>query len=312
MRTILRPYLREIIIAVASAAVLVLMAWGVLEPLHKGKLIFFAEFTSFFRAIGLNLALILVFMALPRARDHRHIFLLFQVFFLGYLGSEVAYRLYHPKLGLIYPDSPWLLALYHGDYFLLHRAYQVIPLALTLLFFLSYPKGFFENHLRFGDWGVRTQVARGRTRSWRGLALFFIFTLFIVLAAITALSSIVPGLALPVRDPGWGPARWALLVPITSYSLVTALFEEIFFRGLFFAILTRSFGDRGNLYQAIVFGAIHFDILNPALSLVKLVIFAFLGWLWGNAVRQTGGIGCGFLMHSAILFTLNVRVYFLS
>jgi hypothetical protein len=299
---------REIIVALLSMLVLIGLHSGYFSIFEGSNPIYFSKFANYFRGLLLNLIIIIIFLIERRLRPYREIFLFLQVFILGYFAADLLYRGFHPKLSVMYRGSPFIIALYHMDYFLLHRLYQIIPLTLMALFFFTYRHGYFANYFHRGDWNAPTDLVGKKGATWKRGTLFFLSVLFGAFFLLTVSSLFSPQGSSRLKPHG--EAALLLLVPIVLYSLTAALIEESFFRGLFLPLFEKSFAQRGNIYQALLFGGIHYDAMNPQLSLVKFIIFSFLGWYWGRATKETGGIGCSFLMHSAIIVTLELRVNF--
>ncbi len=301
--TFLRSHVREALVAALSLAVVVLIGSGFFIHFDREGLFYFTTFRAYGRALFVTLVMLALFTAIPRLRPYRDIFMFFLVFFLGYFVADLLYRSCHVKLSVLYPGSPHMRAFRHMDYFLLHRAYQLIPLAVTLLFYFTYPKGHFTSFLRFGDMDSPTRVVGREADNWRRVTGFFVSILFGFLALMALVS---PGF-FRAAAASFQSGGFFLLLSIFFYSALAAFIEEVFFRGIFLSVFEKTLGERGNLYQAFLFGAIHFDITNPANSVLKLMLFVFLGWLWGRAAKETGGLGAPWLMHFAIIVALELR-----
>ena len=302
----MRKHLREILVVGIS----LLAIYGINSGLtaRLDAVIYFASFGNYLKALGLGLVF-LMFTMLPKLRDARIVLLFLQVFILGFLGSEVLYRLFHPKLTALYPDSPYFLIFYHLDYYFFHRLYQVVPLGALLLLFFSYPRKSLPSYLRFGSLDNCTALLRSSRNTWRKVTLFFIGIVLAVFVLYT-IFSLLTQTSLVIGRFQQAPLLWMLIVPIALYGGATALLEESFFRAIFLPVFAGTMPQRGNLYQALFFGTIHFDAAHPERSLLKLVIFSFIGWIWGKAAQETGGIGGGALMHFAILLVLEMRIWF--
>jgi membrane protease YdiL (CAAX protease family) len=301
-----REYWRESLIIACTLAVLTGLFSGFFIPFERGNLIYFSSFANYARGLLLTLVVIIIFLAEPRIRCYREIFLFLQVFMLGYFAADLLFRGFHPKLSVIYRDSPFIVAFYHMDYYLIHRLYQVIPLGLMSLLFFTYPAGYFADYFHLGTWDVSTDLVGKGGGTWKRGTLFFLSVLVggFLMLTLAHHTSTVP------RPQGGAVAL--LLLSILIYALSSALMEEVFFRGLFLPIFDRTLSQRGNLYQALLFGGIHYNVSSPLASLLKLVVFTFLGWYWGRATKETKGIGCSFLMHGAIIFILEIRANFFA
>lgn len=300
----MRDYIREIIVSIISIAVLTVLHSGI--PARLLNVFYFATFGSYFRTILIGLILLAIFCIVPKLREARTVILFLQVFILGFLVAEILYRMFYWKLSRIFPGSPYIVSLIHFDYYLIHRLYLIIPLSILAGLFFSYPRGFFQNYFHMGDWSVNTTLTKRSHDTWKRICVFYSTALLITYAVFAVRALVFPtdnGKPPVYNYPHW----WLLVIPIMLYALASAALEEGFFRGLFLPVFSRSVGDRGNLYQAFLFGGIHFDIRNPEDSLAKLVIFTFFGWIWGRATRETGGLGCGILMHFATILVLELR-----
>ena len=305
----LREYAREITVSLISLAVLIFISSGMSS--HLGEIFYFAGFRSYFRAILIGLILLVTFTAIPQLRGARTIILSLQVFILGYCGAEIVYRLFHPKLSVAFRHSSFAISFLHLDYYFIHRLYQLIPLAVMLVFFFSYPKGTFIHYFRPGDWDAATNFRKRRQDTWKKMVIFFLTVLLVafILSAIISLFLPTPAKNADIlKVPNW----WTLLIPMMLYAFTGAFIEESLFRGIFLPVFSRFLGERGNLYQAFLFGGIHFDITRPDISFMKLILFTFLGYIWGRAAKETGGIGCGMVMHFAIILMLELKSNFYS
>jgi|GEM_PF-1643643 len=310
-----RFYGREIAAAFLIFLALELLSAGILRS-DIGSPVYFASAMSFYRTLVLSLFFLVIFTAVPSLRQYREIFLFLAVFVLGYFASEVIYRFFHPKLSLIYPSSAYILSFYHLDYFFIHRLYQIMPLLFLGLLFISYPGDYFRRYFRWGNWNAlftAPSLLSGKmhSRTWKEMTLFFLAVLtcgVLITAFLTYFLNIPPRTIKPIGAHGALP----LLLAIFLYTVTAAFVEESLFRGFFLSLFSKVLGDtRGNIYQAFIFGILHVDITSPLRSLVKVIIFSFIGWYWGKATRETGGLACSFLMHCSVLVALELRVYFL-
>lgn len=310
-----RLYGREAATAFLIFLVLELLSYGILRS-DRGSPVYFASAMSFYRTLLLCLLLLVIFTAVPSLRQYREIFLFLAVFVLGYFAAEVIYRFFHPKLSLLYPSSAYILSFYHLDYFFIHRLYQIMPILSLGLLFISYPGDYFRRYFRWGDWDAlftAPSLLSGKmhSRTWKETTLFFLAVLtcgVLITALLTYLFNIPPRTIKPIGTHGTVP----LLLAIFLYTITAAFVEEILFRGFFLSLFSKVLGSaKGNIYQALIFGALHIDITFPLRSLAKVIVFSFIGWFWGKATKETNGVGCSFLMHCSVLIALELRVYFL-
>ncbi|MDQ7824800.1 MAG: CPBP family intramembrane glutamic endopeptidase [Candidatus Eremiobacteraeota bacterium] len=308
----MKAYGRELAVTAAALIALILLLSGALKPL-EGGVFYFVTFRGYVRGLFLTLCFLWLFTSVARLRPYREIFLFIMAFLLGFLGAELLYRSFHPKLSLLYPGSPFPIALLHMDYFTLHRLYQVIPLACMALLFFTYPPGYFASYLKAGDWSRETDLVGAHMATWKKITAYFVAVLFYALAGFAVIAFLFPPPLPVLKAPFYGMTGLApLFISLVLFSLIGAFMEESFFRGIFLPVFTRSLGADGIIFQAFLFGAIHFDISQPLGSIGKLVLFTFLGWIWGKATVETGGIGAGLVMHGAIIFAIQCKLYFIT
>lgn len=292
-----------------SGAALVFLFSPWVHYFEGRNLIYYQGFHSFRRALLFNWIWIVFLAALPPLRRYVKLFLFIQVFFLGFLGSELLYRASPFKVGpFLSPFSPYRFVLNHLDYFFLHRIYGAIPLAATIVFFLCQPKGSLSNRLRFGDWGNETRILGTRKPlHWRQVIGRFLLWLGIVLLVLILFSL--------HQNPASLFHSWAyafFLLAVLLYAVFVAVMEETIFRGIFFPLFSSYWGDTaGNILQSFLFGLIHFMPGYPVVSAAKILLFTFLGWFFGRATRETEGLGASIFLHFCILFSLELRRLFL-
>ncbi|MFH0803271.1 MAG: CPBP family intramembrane glutamic endopeptidase [bacterium] len=275
------------------------------QILELKSLTYFQVFGAFRRAILINALWMLFLFSIPPLKRYTRIFLFVQVFFLGYLGSELLFRAFPFKFGPLLPQaSPCRAAFDHLDYFFLHRLYSVVPLAALVGFFFWQSGDCLANRLRFGDWQARTDILKyphplpwkaviGRFIFWLG----GIFLIFLIFSICRERIFNIQGGALPL-----------LGLAILLYAAFVALFEETIFRGIFLPLFSAYWGEAGgNLLQALLFGLIHFQPQMLPASGIKILLFTFLGWFFGRATRETGGLGASCTMHFLILVILELR-----
>jgi membrane protease YdiL (CAAX protease family) len=285
-----------------SGAALVFLFSPWTQILELKNLTYFQGFEAFRRAL-LFWMIFLFFM--PPLKRYTRIFLFMQVFFLGYLGSELLFRAFPFKLGPLLPQaSLYRAALDHLDYYFLHRLYSLVPLIALAGFFLWQSGGGLANRLRFGDWQARTNILKyPHPLPWKAVIGRFVFWLGGIFLIFLVLS-IFRGRALPIQ----GGALPLLGLAILLYAAFVALFEETIFRGIFLPLFSAYWGDvGGNLMQALFFGLIHFQPGMLLVSGAKILLFTFLGWFFGRATRETEGLGASCTMHFLILVILELR-----
>ncbi|MCE1246166.1 MAG: CPBP family intramembrane metalloprotease [Firmicutes bacterium] len=226
------------------------------------------------------------------------------VLVLGYLISEMVYRYSPPMLPAYFFQLAGAKGGAHLSAFFMHRVLQIFPLVLMVSLILIYG-GRFPGYLRFGDLSVKTDILnRSNPQSWSAVLLRFGIYLFSVLGILTILSR---------KTASTGGIDTALILPILLYALWNCFVEETIFRGVLLPVFGETFGDTyGNLVQAVLFGIIHISPVSIATSVLRMVIFTFLGWFFGKAVKQTGGIGTSWVMHVLIIIAIELRIMIAS
>lgn len=187
-----------------------------------------------------------------------------------------------------------------------HRSHQYLVVSILLLLFFRKPQSIQTSFLKWGDLRrearlVSSPPLSGRqTRSqasdtglrasvtWRA----FLIRLMVLIAMVTALLRLL-------RSHGWGSP--AILFCNLLGAVNNSAIEELLFRGIFLSVAAPLFGPLwGNLFQALSFGLLH-QALSPVQYLAQAGTLAFLGWLFGRATLETGGIGWSFLLHSTLV-----------
>lgn len=100
--------------------------------------------------------------------------------------------------------------------------------------------------------------------------------------------------------------RLDVILLIIIVGVMAPLVEELFYRGMLLGALRRVLGDGwGNLAQAVIFGAAHFQLLQfPALVIV--------GWVFGYLTIRYGRLGPAWMAHAAFNGITLVNLLFLT
>lgn len=169
-----------------------------------------------------------------------------------------------------------------------NRSYLYV-VVLILAFYAATIKISPISYLIPGNIRVFTPVINPKVYTpWRNILIKFII--------ILAVGTIIKIFLNPV-----GNFHWQIFFATLLGALNTSLVEEILFRALLLPLFSESVGFKtGNWIQAVFFGLIHYPSFNLLQYIMKIVIFTFLGWLWGHATYETKGIGTSWLMHFAI------------
>jgi len=224
------------------------------------------------------------------------------LFLTGYAMLEIIYFRF-PIIIKGDPDNR-ITSMIYGDLtlYFFHRCYQYIPIALLIL--ILFPAGGerHESFVKAGDWNVQTPILDPKNpRSWEGVVrrIGFMTLSLAVLALLLRLKT--HNLMRPFEDQ-------AVLFPSNVLGAVNNCFiEELIFRGIFLSVFVKALGVRWGVFlQALLFGLIHFPSFNPVHYLAKVVVFTFLGWLFGRASVETGGIKTSWCLHSIIVISMYI------
>ncbi len=295
----LPPAVINIIVLFVSAVILILLKMPFIKALSAMKSYFF-ELDTYFYFILAFFVLNLVFIFIPLTQKFNSLLNLILTVADGYALAEILYR-FHPisiaQSSLSFLGEP---EIFHLNGFFLHRLFQIIPLVFGVVLFFAYGKGYFENYLKFGDLSVDTFILnKNLAQKWRWILIKFLLwlsglTIFIFLVQTN-------------KTKGYFPLF--MLLPIFLYSFWNCLVEEVLFRGLLLSVSSKVMkAEIANILQAVLFGLIHFSPMDMKMSLVKVVLFAYLGWFFGKATMETKGIGASYLMHSLLVVGIEIRV----
>lgn len=287
-----------ITIIIFSVLLLISLKLPILQPLARGKP-YFLRFDSLFFVILAFLILDIILLLNSRLRKYNHTVNFILVLSSGYFFTEILYRLLPLKVSQ--ETFPFLdaRAIAHLNNFFLHRLFQFFPLFLLIIVFFSYRNGF-ENYFRFGNLSVVTNtLGKKSPQSWgKILFKFGLWIILILVAMIVTVSLFRPTAPFPA----------IMLFPIIPYALWNAFVEEGFFRGIFLPVLSDAFDSKwGNIIQALLFGLFHFSPGDFAISLLRLVLLSFLGWIFGKATHETKGLGTSWIIHSLIIIAIEIR-----
>jgi membrane protease YdiL (CAAX protease family) len=214
----------------------------------------------------------------------------------GYLGADLVYQGFRAKLllsgmPLISQDAASYMNVY-----LVGKLYQIIPLAIIFVALFAGRRGA-SHWCRIGYIRTMTTILnRRKPMPWSAVVARIIMYLAVVFVVMIAV------------NPRTSGAPLGMVIPIVLYAMVNCAMEEAMFRGLFLPRFTEALGFKwGNLLQAFLFGLVHWPSFNMVHYLEKVVIFTFLGWLFGRATRETGGLSASWLVHTAIVTMVELR-----
>ena len=293
------PVFITIAVLVVSAVFAVLLKLPFIQKLSGNKGYFFNLDTYFWFILSFFLANLL-FLFLPGSRKFNPPFNLVLVLADGYALSEILYRV-HPLL-----VSRKILTFLGGNEaahlngFFLHRFYQVIPLIMGIALFFAYGTKYFENYLKFGDLSIETHIInKAQAQPWRNILLKF----GLWIAGLTVFICAVQ------HNKMGGKFPYLMLAPILLYALWNCLVEEVIFRGLLLSMSSKILKiEWANILQALLFGLIHYAPQDVKGSLIKVVLFAYLGWFFGKATMETKGIGISFIIHTLLVAGIEIRL----
>jgi hypothetical protein len=184
--------------------------------------------------------------------------------------------------------------------YFIHRCYQYIPLGVMALI-LFYPgKKDESTFLRAGDWDVPTGILDSRHPiPWKKVVLRI---------SLYALGLAVLALLLRIKiNCLLRPLHLQMvLLPADILGAANNCFiEEFIFRAMLLTVFCRAIGPKwGNVLQAFLFGLVHFPSFNIYHYIAKIVVFSFIGWLFGKATIETGGIKSNWIMHTIIVVSM--------
>jgi membrane protease YdiL (CAAX protease family) len=221
----------------------------------------------------------------------------------GYLLSEVLYRACPITGSSLLPALPvGPAAARHLRDFLLHRLYHGVPLLIGMAYFWAVDRSLPASFLGFGS--LREPAASinsNHPQAWSRVIL----KMAILIVAVALVKRAVFPPALQAAQPGGWP--WALWGAIALYALWNCLVEELLFRGMLMGLLAGPAGSGwANRIQAVIFALSHVDPFSWLASGIRVLVLAFLGWLFGRAAIETKGIGASWIIHSMIVLAIEM------
>ena len=239
----------------------------------------------------------------------------------GYAFLEMIY----PNFRVEIPPAPTLLPpgkhyydIITGDlnYYLIHRTYQYVPLIFIVLVLFRSREERQESFLQPGNWKIETGfLDKKNPCPWSRVVLRIS-----CIAVILAIAALVLRLKLAhgsFTALFWGPLPHGsmLMRPVIDQIVLlpsnilgaanNCFIEEFLFRGVLLTVFSRAIGQKwGNLLQALLFGMIHFPSFSLIHYLEKVVVFTFIGWLFGKATIETGGIKSSWVIHTMIVVSM--------
>lgn len=221
---------------------------------------------------------------------------------LGYAFMEGFYAFIPVGLGLKTSSVAWQLFFTQLDIYVLDRSYQYIAIGCLFCGVWFALGNEFTHAWRFGDLTVRTAILGNETpMSWKRAFL----RLASMLVGITIVGLVLRP-SLQISD-----AHLCLYAALLIGGFNNSFIEELVFRGLLLpAFALRLSPEAANRLQAVLFSIVHYsyvgdDTWNPVIQEVsRLFLYVGIGWVFGRATRETGGIGVStglhFLITSAI------------
>lgn len=133
---------------------------------------------------------------------------------------------------------------------------------------------------------------RLQTGDWRTIPLAAALMLAISVAVGIGFGAIVPHIPVVAAHSFWD---WLSFV---KHPLETAVFEELFFRGLIFGGLRRVMP----LEAAAIVSTLIFALLHWPAGLAMVVFAAVLGYILAKAYAKTGRISVPIAIHVLVIF----------
>jgi len=256
--------------------------------------------------------LMLIFMFLPVKSSVNSVLYTLQICGAGYFLTEIFYQFIHFTIP-VPADSTWISNWINNiNMYLLHRSHQYIGLIFMLIVFFRTPSRREGSTLHGGNINyISGFLDPGRPLPWKYIALklagyFFIFSI----------------MAFLLRHKGGLVLQNLYMVfPLFLGALNNSFIEELLFRGIFLSRFKSVIDEKyANYLQALLFGLFHsqFIYLSVALSsgdtkgffiglLIQtgiLIIYTFIGWIFGRASIETKGIGLSTFMHTCIVMAI--------
>jgi membrane protease YdiL (CAAX protease family) len=263
--------------------------------------VYFQYLNDYVPVIAVLWVLTLATYFIPSAHKASQILAPLMLGISGYALLEIIYNRFCIKL----PSSPFhVLDIIISDtnYYFIQRSYQYIPLLLMFIVLFWKKEDRDTSLLRGGDWNVETDVLGGNQRvRWKKVVLRISFTTFVLAIAALLLRLKLSMLIRPLPDQ-------LMLIPSNFLGAINNCFiEEFLFRGMLLSIFSRAIGNKwGNILQAFLFGLVHFPSFNMVHYIAKIIVFSFVGWLFGRAALETGGIKSSWTIHSIIVISMYV------
>ncbi len=256
--------------------------------------------------------LLLLFMFLPVKNGTASVLYTLQICAAGYFLIEIFYQFIHFVVPV--PASPgWISHWINNiNMYLLHRSHQYIGLIFMLIVFFRTSSQREDSTLKGGNINyISGFLDPKRPLPWKYIALklagyFFIFSIMAFLLRHKG------GLVLQ---------NLYMIVPLFLGALNNSFIEELLFRGIFLSRFKSAIDEKyANYLQALLFGLFHsqFIYLSIAISsgdikgfliglLIQtgiLIIYTFIGWIFGRASLETKGIGLSTFMHTCIVMAI--------
>lgn len=314
----------KIILAISIAASAIILLHIRFLGLPVGPRVLFFYLNQYLYVMIPGLIIVALSLFIPQINRAGQII---AVFLLGVVGYSVADMIYsHFRIALPGVQNASLNLIY-GDLngYFFNRCYQYLPILLMILVLFPSRNDRESSLLKFGNWNMETgTIDKNNPMPWKRVVLrissFALIMAFIALA-LRVMTSEKFGAGLHNGISSWldfllntrfGALRpiheQLTLIPSNVLGAVNNCFiEELIFRGILLTVFCRVIGDKwGNVLQAFLFGLVHFPSFNFWHYLAKIIVFSFLGWLFGRAAIETGGIKSSWSIHSAIVISMYV------
>jgi membrane protease YdiL (CAAX protease family) len=294
--------LPEIIVILFTAIISVLTFIPSVKNLAD-KTSFLMSIYSYFRII-LPLTLLQGIILMKKLSSKLSLVLNFLLIIVSsYAASEIIYRAFPVSMPAGVADILDSETINHFENFFLHRLFHIIPLSAGISLFYMYPSGYFRTFLKFGSLMAKTNIIYGKDkfRTWYETVSWFAAwtaAVFLVLSIYTLWQNSFK-LQLPA----------GIIPAFMLYAVWNCFVEETLFRGIFLSVFSKVMNiEHAILIQAFLFGVVHIDPSDARLSIIKIILFTFLGWFFGRASKETGGIGASFIMHTLLVAGIEMRL----
>lgn len=265
---------------------------------------YFLELNQCINLISVIFIIVLILFLMNRFNGALEILSFLLLMITGYAYSEVIYARFPINIDFSHQAGVCKMVIDEINNYLIHRSYQYFPLLYIFLIYFSFGKNddFKEKYFHFGDWNQITELFdKSKPVSWKKALLRFSLISLALSILILFFRYKMNMLIRPV-------AFEVVLLPFDVLGAANNCFvEEFIFRGMMLTVFAGAVGTKwGNFIQAFLFGLIHFPSFSPLHLTAKIIVFTFIGWIFGRAAIETKGIKTSWVFHTVIVASLYI------